>query len=222
MCIRDSWKAAFNRGLVYQKVGDHAAAVASYDQTLKINPEEGDACLNKGISLHQLERYGEARTCYQKVLNNTTLRARAHYHAANALNELRQHEKAIDFYEKSISLGYINPELYLNKANAHVHHGDPHTAIRALDAALEIDPEYVQAYDMLSVAQRRLRQFDVAAQYASHALQLQPGYAAAHNNRGLALQAMGQDADALVCFDAALQADADLADALFNLSLIHI
>ena len=59
--------------------------------------------------------------------------------------------------------------------------------------------------------------FDDAVRHFSRALQINPGYAEAHNNLGIALASKGDVEDAVVHFKAALRLRPDFAGARDNL-----
>jgi Lipoprotein NlpI, contains TPR repeats len=49
-------------------LGDHKAAINSFDHALKINPDFVNAYYNKGLSLVELKECNGALECFKKVL----------------------------------------------------------------------------------------------------------------------------------------------------------
>jgi protein O-GlcNAc transferase len=89
----------------------------------------------------------------------------------------------------------------------------------ALDSyarALQIRPDYAEAYNNRGVALQEVRRFEEALDSYARALQIRPDYAEAYNNRGVALQNLKRFDDALDSFERALQIRPDYAEAYYN------
>jgi tetratricopeptide (TPR) repeat protein len=85
-------------------------------------------------------------------------------------------------------------------------------------AILEAQPNHVDAMYLLGVALLQQRKFEAAEHQIGLAIGLQPNIALLHYNRGVALQHLGRQEDALASFDSALalKPDYDLALAQRN------
>ena len=55
-----------NKGLALNLLGKHNEAIASYDNAIKIDPNDADVWNNKGLALHALGNDDEAKKCYNK------------------------------------------------------------------------------------------------------------------------------------------------------------
>jgi len=78
-------------------------------------------------------------------------------------------------------------------------------AIVCFDRALEINPEYAEAWYNKGFALGNLGKFDEAIVCYDRALEINPEYAEAWNNKGVALDELGKFDEAIVCFDRALK-----------------
>jgi tetratricopeptide (TPR) repeat protein len=78
-----------NRGVLAMRAGEYATALADYDRALTLEPELGEAHLNRGAALIFLDRNAEARTALDRAiaLNVADLKA-AHYNRALAYENL--------------------------------------------------------------------------------------------------------------------------------------
>ena len=54
------FKAHFNRGFAYDKIGDYDLAIKDYTRALEIDPKNAYAYYNRGISLDRKNDYDEA------------------------------------------------------------------------------------------------------------------------------------------------------------------
>jgi predicted TPR repeat methyltransferase len=83
-------------------------------------------------------------------------------------------------------------------------------AIKLMTAALESDPEYVDAWSNLGVAYYRGRDFDRAELCARKALEISPQFANAWANLGMTLRARNSLEEALVAWGRALELQPDM------------
>jgi Tfp pilus assembly protein PilF len=86
------------------------------------------------------------------------------------------------------------------------------------NAILNGQPDQVNALNLLGVRTAQSGEFGRAALLFDRAIDLDPGRASIHCNRGLALQGLGQWEAALACFERAISLDPDYAQAHFNLA----
>ena len=85
-----------------------------------------------------------------------------------------------------------------------------------IDKAIQLKPDYADAYYNRGNALKALEQFDAAIASYDKAIQLKPDYADAYSNRGLALKELEQFDAAIASYDKAIQLKPDLAEAYYN------
>lgn len=81
---------------------------------------------------------------------------------------------------------------------------------------LEADPRHIDAVNLLGALAMRRGDAAAALEHFTRAAQLQPRFAEAHSNRGVALQEMKRWDEALACYRRALEIDPMHVDALYN------
>ena len=96
---------------------------------------------------------------------------------------------------------------------------DAPAALRAIDRALELDPDLAPAHSVRAAALLRLGRPQEALTSSNLALRLDPRSAGAHNNRGSALSALGRPGDAIASFETALSLSHRNVHLLNNLGL---
>lgn len=93
---------------------------------------------------------------------------------------------------------------------------DYNGAIKLLDAAIQLNPNYATAYYNRGLAYFKQQQYQRAIQDFDAAIQLNPNYAATFNNRGNAYQNLKQYQRAIQDYDAAIQLNPNLSQAYYN------
>jgi protein O-GlcNAc transferase len=86
-------------------------------------------------------------------------------------------------------------------------------------SVLQQDPQNAGALQLLGALASQRRQYAEAIELFEQALRIRPGYADAHNNRGIALMELARPQEALASFDGALAVEPDYADAHNNRGL---
>ena len=105
---------------------------------------------------------------------------------------------------------------YLTGGLAKYNRGDYQGAVSDFDAALQINPDYAEAYNNRGRAKTALGQYQQAIADYEMALQINPDYAEAYNNRGRAKTALGDYKGAISDYDTVLTLNPDYAEAYSN------
>ena len=105
------------------------------------------------------------------------------------------------------SVGYLSQEHK---------EGIPETAIDAYDKALQLNPDFSEAYNNRGNAKSSLGRHEEAIADYDAALQLKPEDAEVYNNRGVAKKNLGRHEEAIADYDAALQLKPEDAEVYNN------
>lgn len=107
--------AYYNRGVTYKmkalyttdkvlKRKYYSQAIKSYEQAVKINPNNYDAQFNLGLAYHAYGDYRRAGKCYCKSINLEPMSYDAHYNLAVLLRRLGHYDAAYEEIDKAITL----------------------------------------------------------------------------------------------------------------------
>ena len=96
---------------------------------------------------------------------------------------------------------------YIREGNAYSNNKEYEKALEAYAKALELDPEYVYAYNGRGNAYKALGEYEKAVSDYDRALELDPEYVYAYNGRGNAYKALGKYEKAVSDYDRALELD---------------
>ena len=83
-----------------------------------------------------------------------------------------------------------------------------------MQTALELKPDYPDAYNNLGISLKELGRFDEAEVYLRRAIELNPQFAEAYNNLGNALKELGRIEEAIGWHHEALRQQARLCGSL--------
>lgn len=89
-------------------------------------------------------------------------------------------------------------------------------ALENFNKAIELKPDYFEAYSNCGVLLSASGQFDKAIENFNQAIRLMPDHAVIYSNRGNALSESGQTEAALASYDKAVQLKPDYANAFYN------
>ena len=99
--------------------------------------------------------------------------------------------------------------------------GNLDEAILRYKMAIEINPDFVEAYNNLGTTFMSKGDLSSAEDYLKIALEKRPDYSLAHNNLGLVLADLGKERDALECYLAAIELSPDFSSAHDNLGNLY-
>lgn len=133
-------------------------------------------------------------------------------------------EDAIAVFEPALQFDSLedDEDLHYNLAIAYSRVGKINAAIEQYKEALEVWPEYAEAYNNLGNLYVKQKRFDDAINAFQQAIHYMPDYAKAYNNLGTALGQQGKPNEALIQFVKAVQLDPTYVEARFNLANTYL
>ena len=158
------------------------AAIDSYKQALKINPEYAEAYYNIGIALGEKGDADAAIDSYKQALKINPDYADAYNNMGIALNEKGDVTQAISSYNKALVIKPGYAEAFNNMGIALGNQGDPVSAINSYKKALKIKPDYAEAYNNIGNALNDMDDQEGAVDSYSLALKINSNYREAQTN----------------------------------------
>ena len=144
-------QAWFNRGRILSSLKKYSAAVTAYDQALKgekaLNNNAIRAMIltNKGVSLWHLGKYKSARQLAREAVIYNRNSFEAKYNRGVIFLRLEQYSEALSAYLKADSISPNNPFVLTGIAMAHAGKGNYQEALKVVEKALNINPDYTLA-----------------------------------------------------------------------------
>ena len=193
------------------------AAIFSYKQAIKIQPDHAEAYSNLGVTLQLKGKLEEAVEVYIKALSLKPDYADAYNNMGIALKEQGRLEEAIEAYNKAFAIWPDYDEAYNNMGNALKEQGKLEEAIEAYNKALSLKPDFAEAYNNMGITLKDQGKLEEAIEAYSKALSIWPDYADAYNNMGNPLHEQGKLEEAIGAYKKAIAIKPDFAQAWNNI-----
>ena len=204
------------RGNAKQHMGDHVAAIADYDRTLEIDPQDAAAYNSRGNTKASMGEYEAAIADFDQALKIDPQYAVAYNNRGNAKVSIDEHEAAITDFDWALGIDPPYAAAYNNRGIAKSKMGEHTAAIADFDQALGIDPQYAAAYNNRGNTKASMGEYEAAIADFDQALGIDPQDDEAYSNRGAAKIDMGEHAAAIADFDQALKINPGNKEAIHN------
>jgi predicted O-linked N-acetylglucosamine transferase (SPINDLY family) len=194
LCLGDAWF----------RLGRYQEADASYAESTRIDPTQGDAHNNRGVALAHLGRHAGAVASFELALAHDPQNAAAWNNRGNSLRELGRSPDALTSFERAIALQPAFAEAHVNRAKALRDLGSQRAALDACDRAIACSPDLAEAHFNRGVVLRQLGDFAGALQSLEAALARVPDRPDALVERGAVLFELQRFDAAALCFERAI------------------
>lgn len=168
-----------------------------------------------------MEDYPEAIRRHLTVLEENPGNALAHYHLGFAYGVSGQHDNELAEYQKAVSLGMEDWQLFLNLGLLYLENGQTRDATEVLRLAALLGPERPETHFNLGVAYERLGRLEQAEQELLLSLQMDSTQVDAQNTLGAVYAEEGKYGRAQNEWTELVQANPDYAPARTNLNILH-
>ncbi len=184
------------RGNQQVELGDYAAAIALYNLSIIIEPENEYAYIRRGMAKYNIGRYSAAIADYDTAIHMKPDYAFIYVQRGFVKHLLGQHFSAIADYDAAIRIEPDDAYAYLWRGDAKAALGRHFSAIADYDAAIRIEPDDAYAYVSRGIAKAKLGQhFSAIADYDA-AIRIKPDYAIAYYNRAVSKVRLNREAEA--------------------------
>lgn len=178
----NNFVAHTNLGLALDEKGRPEAAIAEYEEALRIQPGYAEAHNDLGNALARVGRLTEAIAHYQRSLELVPGLPQVHNNLGTALAQDGQLAEAIAHFQKAIEIDPDIAGVHLNFGNVLLQMGRPDEAIPHLLKAVEIRPDLLDADRQLAVLFLQKGRLDDAITCYRRVLQRRPDDAEARLN----------------------------------------
>ena len=138
--------AYFNRGLVYNRLGEAGKAAADFSKVIKMAPSYAGAYTSRGDSYRMLGKNDLAFADYASALSLDPKDAVTYLNRGMLYTILKEHLKAIEDYNAAIRLEPDLYNAYLDRCVSYTELKEFDKARSDCDKAVELDPENSKAY----------------------------------------------------------------------------
>jgi tetratricopeptide (TPR) repeat protein len=208
---------------------DYQQSVEDIDHVIELQPSDADAYIDRGNYYVNLRDYEKALSDLNVAVRLAPGNQGAYVTRAGIYNLLAMTSgaykkgdlnNAIKDANDGLRLASDNEKATLDlrvtalekRADAYYALGDSQKAIADMKYALSLNDHDATVYNNLGFYYNRLRKYDLALTNLNVAVELDPGNAYLHKNRGRALFGLDQKGEAKADFDEAIRLAPDLAE----------
>jgi len=149
-------------GLVYVANGFSPQALESFQNAVRLTPDEPHAYLHVAISTMEMERTDEGIELFRQLSVRFPDFAPVYYHLGDALLRKGAIDEAESAFNKLIALAPDQWRGYAGLGTVNHRRGEFAKAARQLEKAIQSDPKTKTAHHQLGLAYRRLGRMDEA------------------------------------------------------------
>jgi tetratricopeptide (TPR) repeat protein len=167
-----------------------------------------------------MEDYPEAIRLHREVINKNPNNALAHYHLGFAYGLMGQHQHELAEYQKAVSLGLDDWQLFLNLGLLYLENGQLKDATEVLRLSALLGPDHAEPHFNLALAYERRGMLDRAEQQMLISLEIDPTQVDGHNTLGAIYAEEGKYMRAHDEWTELIEANPDYAPARANLNTL--
>lgn len=175
----------YRLGLTYQFLHRFKEAAASYLRALELHPTDWKSNMNLGLTYLALEQYDDAFKYVDMATRIAPREAQAWSNLGVVLDARGQFSQAESAYRKSLELGGNNVTTMMNLTSNLLNQNNPTEASAVMEQAIQQErtPVTLKRYGDALLA---CREYDEAIEQFNKAMQIDPSYIPAINEKGVA------------------------------------
>jgi tetratricopeptide (TPR) repeat protein len=173
-------RAHLEEGKELYRSDQDEAAVAAFQQAIKLDPDLAEGYFRLGLALDAVAKESEAEAAYKKAiekykkyLDANGKDAEAHYNLGQTYTGLHLYEEAIKEYRQATHLKDDDADMFYDLGNALVRLARYDEAVAAFNKSLEIDPENYRAEDGLAEAREGAQRIKAGKKHQEELLKKQ-------------------------------------------------
>ena len=212
-----NFETLFLYGTLEAQSGNHKIAIDLLLQAHKIHPNEISCLINMANVYKELNNYEFSQNYYKKALVIDAIDFKLNYDYAVLLLLLKNPAKALNHLEVAEKSEKNSYQLWFMRGLAYLQMNKNASSILCFDKAININPEFDEAYLNRGNLYSELRKFDKALFDFQKSIDLNPNRAEAYFNRGNVYHTLRKYDEAIINFTTAITLKLDYSAAYLNL-----
>ncbi len=209
------------QGNEHYRKGRLGDAVRSYNQAIKMDPQNEVAWNNKGLILAVAGNYNEALKCHLRAIEIDPNHVDAISNIGMAYTKMERHDDALEWYDKALKINSRHETTWNNKGNLLSKMERYEEALDCYDRALEINPDYLAAMNNKAVELIHLKRYQEALALLNKVLKGRPMFAEGWYVKGKAYIGMGAFEKAIVCLERSYRINPDFTQSKKALDVLR-
>lgn len=168
-------------------------------QVKRVSGKSDKEQLKFAFGLAKEQRFDEALSEFETILQNNPNAKLAHLGAGNMLFRQERYDEALRHFQTAARLDSLLPQAQVGAGQVHLKRGDLEQALDKFQTAINIDPNYTEAYQGIGQVLARQEKYEEALQQWRKAQRLNPQLisvrllmAQAYNKQGKLAEALSE------------------------------
>jgi tetratricopeptide (TPR) repeat protein len=207
-------KAFTNRGNVYGELDEFEKAIADYDKSISLNPEDSIVVValnNRGLAYLGQGQFDAAISDFTQAIELDPQDADLFNNRGITYIQMGMYDQAIADFDQAIVLNSQDAVSFYNRGLAYHDQGMLQLAIANHNQAISLDNQYVDALIDRGNTYDKLGEYDLGIADYNQAIEVDPQNANAYFNRGIAREDQGDYIKAMSDYDQAIALDSEFA-----------
>ena len=197
----------FLRGNAHYLAAQYDQALADYNRSLELRPDDPATVNNRGNALSRLGRHEEALAGYNRSLELRPDDAVTLSNRGNALADLGRYEEALVDHNRSLALRPDDPDTLNNRGNALAGLARHQEALSDYNRSLALRPDNPDTLANRGAALDDLGRQDEALADYDRTLELRPDHSRTYYNRACLFSLQGKVSEAIGDLARAIKSD---------------
>lgn len=176
---------------------EYENAIRAYERAIAVNPDYIEAYMGMGQAFRRKGDIKRAIFSFSKIIKLNAFHKGVHLELAKAYSEAGLPDKAIVHFRQSVKL---NPECVESRFHLALSlelEGELQEPCRLYEEIIQLDVEFLPAYNNLGSVHMRLGHYDVAESMFRVLLQKEPGFGRAYLGLAISLDRQNKPKEAL-------------------------
>jgi tetratricopeptide (TPR) repeat protein len=175
------------------------------EKLIAFNDDDSLVWRQKGVCLHNLERYEEAIASYDRALKTNSKYYFAWVDRGLAFEKLDKYEEVVASYDRALEIKSDRYEVWNNRGTALGKLGKHEEAVASFDRAIKIERDQDKAWYNRGISLSNLGRHEEALSSFDRTIEINPEKDLAWHNRGVALSDLGRYEEALASFERTIE-----------------
>ncbi|AEM20745.1 TPR domain-containing protein [Brachyspira intermedia PWS/A] len=191
-------------------------AIEDFNRAIKLDPNNSDAYLNRGISKSDLGNDKEAIEDFNRAIELEPDNSDAYLNRGISKSDLGNDKEAIEDYNKSIELNPYNEEGYIYRGLSKSNLKRYREAIKDYNKAIELVPNDSEVYLNRGASKGYLKEYESSINDFNKAIELNPNDEHIYFNRGISKFDLKRYREAIEDYNKAIKLNPNYIDAYIN------
>ncbi len=172
------------QGVFYEQMNQSEKAIDSFEQAIKISPQNPNYYNSLSSALQNIKRYDRALAAINRAIEIAP-RSSWYINRGNIYKDLKKWDLALADYNQALVLNPNNPRAYIARTDVYEERKEWDLALADYNRAIEIDANFAAAYITRGSFYTDRKQWDLALADFNKAITIDPNNPRSYGMRGI-------------------------------------